>query len=740
MSFPAEFDARRFFAAWRAPDEEMWVWDRIHACLIWMSSGLSELFDSTLQAFEADPHHWLERLEASQQESVRATMATLMPGQPLQYEYAIAGIQLRHEQRLLALNGDLFEVNTVRELATAPPTERALMSDTLQITGIGGWELILPDGEIHLTPEVYAIYGISPNLPVTYDTALLPYLPESRARLEAAARRALADGTPFDLELEFRRKNDEPAWVRTCGRAQVDAGQVVRLYGSFQDITRQRRAEAGLHKLSLVAEKIPSMVVMTDAAFGIDYANQAYLQETGYSIEELRGQSPLFLQGEHTDPLTLTRIVKALVQKREVREEILFYTRQGQPFWCELAITPVAAQEDQPACYIVLQTNITQRKQREDLLLFQADILSHVNDAILVSDLDGRISYWSPGAEKTFGYRMEDMIGQPVVSLSPDLDPLILLEQRERSGAPALPQQEVLCRHKHGEGIWVGIRMDVIYSVQRVPLGVIGVARDISDAKRLLEDKNQLIQELTGKNEDLSQFTYIVSHNVRAPVANLKGLLSMLALDGQDSLQMSRLWEHFSQTVARLDETILDLNNILDIRRHRHEISQPLNLGDELSRALANLAGQTPGLRDWVRSELDVIACISVRSYIQSMFYNLLSNAVKYRHPERQPEILVRSGRCGEQIWLEVQDNGLGLDMSRVRDKICRLYMRFHPHIEGKGLGLFLVKTQAEALGGGIEVSGEPDQGTCIRVSFLDEAVVQGRGEDTVTLLQGEMG
>jgi signal transduction histidine kinase len=98
--------------------------------------------------------------------------------------------------------------------------------------------------------------------------------------------------------------------------------------------------------------------------------------------------------------------------------------------------------------------------------------------------------------------------------------------------------------------------------------------------------------------------------------------------------------------------------------------------------------------------------------------YNLISNAIKYRDPDRSPVIDIKTEKLADEIRLTVSDNGLGIDTSVHRDKLFTLYSRFHTHLEGKGLGLYLVKTQITAMGGRIEIESEVNKGSTFRVYF----------------------
>jgi signal transduction histidine kinase len=115
-------------------------------------------------------------------------------------------------------------------------------------------------------------------------------------------------------------------------------------------------------------------------------------------------------------------------------------------------------------------------------------------------------------------------------------------------------------------------------------------------------------------------------------------------------------------------------------------------------------------------SEVDEI--YSLRIYMYSIFYNLIGNSIKYGKPNVPPLIEIKSRKENGKIILTFKDNGLGIDMKTNGDKIFGLYRRFHSHVEGKGMGLFMVKTQVESLGGRITVASEVNKGTEFTLVF----------------------
>ena len=225
----------------------------------------------------------------------------------------------------------------------------------------------------------------------------------------------------------------------------------------------------------------------------------------------------------------------------------------------------------------------------------------------------------------------------------------------------------------------------------------------------LLEKNKDLTEtnsELIKHNNELRQFSYTVSHNLRGPVASLLGLVNLVeptALAQSDS----EILDHIRTSTERLDMIIKDLTKIIDIRHDIFKIRQKISIEEEIDETFAILR------KDNLQSDVTLIKNIqqhyiySVKPMVHSILYNLLNNALKYRSPERQPVIEITASEDEMYYIISVHDNGLGIDLKRNRDNLFKLYKRFHFHTEGKGLGLYLVKLQVEALGGHIAVESE---------------------------------
>ncbi|HTJ51170.1 MAG TPA: HAMP domain-containing sensor histidine kinase [Cyclobacteriaceae bacterium] len=229
-------------------------------------------------------------------------------------------------------------------------------------------------------------------------------------------------------------------------------------------------------------------------------------------------------------------------------------------------------------------------------------------------------------------------------------------------------------------------------------------------AAELIEKNTNLTEtnaELIKHNNELRQFSFTVSHNLRGPVASLLGLSALLDIS-KYSIEDQVVLKHVKNSVTHLDSIIHDLSKIIDIRHDIFRIRQKIELTKELKEIERLFRKEIEDYNIKITHDFENCPEIySVKPMLHSIFYNLISNSIKYRSFERQPEISITSQMGSEHIIIKVKDNGMGIDLAKHKDDLFKLYKRFNLHTEGKGLGLYLVKLQCESLGGRIEVKSE---------------------------------
>ena len=234
------------------------------------------------------------------------------------------------------------------------------------------------------------------------------------------------------------------------------------------------------------------------------------------------------------------------------------------------------------------------------------------------------------------------------------------------------------------------------------------------------EQKEKMTTDLIQRNKDLEQFAYIISHNLRAPVANIIGLSYRLQQTGLPDELRSQIGAGLSTSVTKLDEVIRDLNDILKIRQKVDESKQLIKLEKfvtEIHLSIEKMIENEKAVILWNFTEAEEI--VTIKSYLHSIFYNLISNSLKYRQLTEAPVIKITSRKENGKIILLFEDNGIGIDLSTAGEHVFGLYKRFHTErAEGKGMGLYMVKTQVESMGGKISISSEVNVGTEFRIEF----------------------
>lgn len=234
----------------------------------------------------------------------------------------------------------------------------------------------------------------------------------------------------------------------------------------------------------------------------------------------------------------------------------------------------------------------------------------------------------------------------------------------------------------------------------------------------LEEDIKERTKVLVEYNQQLEQFAFIAAHNLRAPAARILGLGKVLELS-EDKDDERTIIKNLISSTAEMDTVIKDLNVILEIKSNNSNYFTSVDLYEELTLVRSNLSKEIAETNASIHASFDDAPVIlSVKPYVDSILLNLISNAIKYRNPDKEPVIDLKTEPAGEFICLTVSDNGLGFDVNQQRRNIFSLYKRFHFHVEGKGMGLYLVKTQVTALGGRIEVDSQVNEGTTFRVYF----------------------
>lgn len=248
---------------------------------------------------------------------------------------------------------------------------------------------------------------------------------------------------------------------------------------------------------------------------------------------------------------------------------------------------------------------------------------------------------------------------------------------------------------------------------------IIGSLLDIDFIKRNEIELQETTKELRKKNNELEKFAYITSHNLRAPVVNLLSLTEIRKEPSITKELEEEINEKIHQCVMQLNDTLNDLIEIVASKSGDTIKSESLDLKKELTIVLNSIEKQFKD--SGAQLNTDFSECQKIyfpKRYLNSILINLLTNAIKYKSEERKLLINIKTESDSNYTRLYFSDNGIGINLDKFRNKIFGLYQRFNTKIEGKGLGLYIIKSQIEAMDGKIEVASTPNQGTTFCISF----------------------
>jgi signal transduction histidine kinase len=244
-----------------------------------------------------------------------------------------------------------------------------------------------------------------------------------------------------------------------------------------------------------------------------------------------------------------------------------------------------------------------------------------------------------------------------------------------------------------------------------------GVIIDINEIKKKEQELIKISEELMQSNSELKKFAYIISHNLRGPVVNISSLFNMI--DHESMCDDNKIYcDKIGISVDKLEETLNDLIEIVSHQKPENKSLTVIDFESELKQIIASIEYQFVASGAKITTDFELRTMIYSKKYFESILINLLTNAIKYKSPDRAINIHISTSENDDYIILRVKDNGTGIDLHKNKSKIFGLYQRFTPQIDGKGIGLFIIKSHIESMNGKIEVDSKPNEGTTFTIYF----------------------
>lgn len=555
-------------------------------------------------------------------------------------------------------------------------------------------------------------------------------------------RQACLQGiTPPSLELRRSKKDGSPIDIVFSAAPLLDSSdRISGMVAVVADVTEQKRQAEQVRLLQSVVINTNDAVLITEAipldppGPRILYVNQAFTRMTGYTLEELIGQTPRILQGAKTDREKLEQVKATLSQWQPLTMELINYRKDGSEFWVEFSLVPVANKQNEYTHWVSIQRDISERKHTEEALKRSEErfrsLIENALDIITIVDRQGTIYYASPSVEKVLGYPPTKLMGQNFFDLVHPDDSCKIYQQIINS----LESQEGLLpmefRAQHQEGFWrileavshadrSSVRENGIESYPE-PRFVVN-SRDITARKRLNEMKLALEREKE-LHTLKTRFFSMASHEFRTPLSTALAAAQLLEQSSplhqaEDPVKRSRNLRRIQDSIKQMVHLLDDILTINRAEAGKLEFDpQPLDLPQFCRQLLEEIqfsTGHQYSLK-FICSQDSVWVSLDEK-LLRSILSNLLSNAIKYS--PIGSDVQLRLKVEPQAIIFEISDHGIGISPED-QQKLFEPFQRGQNvgHIPGTGLGLVVTKKCVELQGGTLKVESQLNIGTTLTV------------------------
>jgi PAS domain S-box-containing protein len=583
-------------------------------------------------------------------------------------------------------------------------------------------------GFTYVSPTSEKILGLSSDEILFGQRELENYIhPEDWAAFEVA--RASVKKTLCDFNWEGRlRMEKKDIWISVSGKPQLTDKKDIVIYGVIQDISQKKLLEAEHYELEFQLKQVKTSLNLAKQA-QVNYSERKYrslMEHLSVGVIVLR-QGKLLFANDYAVKMVGATIAKEIIGKNvlefisaDFRELLRKHLQtgnllppleekikrlDGQEIFVEANAYPFEF-NDLPATQVIL-TDITEKKMREAEARKTEKLFTQLFEnspfAIVLLDEKGHVKHVNGGFETLFGFNDTELLGH-------SLNKFIVPEELQSEGdsinksiaTAQIVKLETVRQDREGKHLNV-IVYGVPVNLDEKAIGIFGVYVDITHRKNVEE-------ELKVRNAELDNFVYKVSHDLRAPLSSILGLVHLAALpDNTDNLD---------DYLKLIGTKIHDLDRfITDVLSHSKNLKMDVQLGPiDLNELIQNTFSSVSYLKGVDTIKLDVAvrgeSFYSDQWRLSEVLRNLISNSIRYRDttiPNSKIEVraVVTSTVCN----LQFSDNGIGI-ASRHLPKVFDMFFRANEKSEGSGLGLYIVKKAIEKLGGTIKMDSQMGIGT----------------------------
>jgi len=703
--------------------------------------------------FAAHSNVWLEEFGGSFDSIIGKSYYEVLPDTPLELKEihldCLGGaINKNNGKKIISSNGTIqwlkWKINAwkdhneeiggliiVQEDITEAKRREELLLRAEKVARIGGWEIDMTSNRVFWTQVTKEIHEVPEDFVPDLEGGINFYKKgKSRDEITRLVSQALEDGTPWDTELILVTAKNNELWVRAKGETEIVNGKCVRIYGTFQDIDKQKKIEL---KFAEAKERLE--VATKGAKIGIwEYDIETNALVWDDNMYALYGIQKSDFNGEYEAwqagllPADKARgdkeIELAISGEKEFNTMFRVVWPNGEIRHIRAIAVSQFNNEGKVVKLIGTNWDITELKTTQLQLLRNRIALKETfqNSAVGLAmvDLDGTFKEVNQSLCDTLGYTESEFYSMSFVDIThpEDLAKDLVLLQKIIDRKQDTYQTEKRYYHKN---------KSIVYSVLTVTAGknlngelsyFNAQIINISNRKAIEKELIRAVAIAKDQNESLLNFAHIVSHNLRSHSSNMTMISGFLDKE-ENADEQKALLAMLRDAANGLMDTVTHLNEVVHVKLGTPEIMKSINLFETIKNVEKNLNQLLEEKNAVCHIHLsEDINIQGVQAYLDSIFLNLFTNSIRYSSPERNPVITISAFEEDNSLILLFSDNGLGINLDRHRKKIFGMYKTFHKNKDAKGIGLYMTKNQLEAMDGKISVESTEGSGTTFKLIF----------------------
>ena len=546
--------------------------------------------------------------------------------------------------------------------------------------------------------------------------------PEDLDRDLAQARRmAAGEIATYHMEKRYFHKSGRVVWILlTVAMARDAAGRPAYFISQIQDITQRREAEEMMRRDAQIFAQLQDCVLCTDFSGKITYWNDAATRLHGWTAEEMQGHS-IFDMFPPETRAAVEREFALFGERPELSGVFWVKNKDDSQVWVQIRVTRFRDDVGKAAGYVVVARDMTERRQAEETIRRDAHILSQIRDAVMCSNVEGRVIYWNEAAEKLFGWTQEEMVGQNILRRFPAEAWPQVAEIRQRIMRGELSEgMEWEDYHKDGSRRWVYWHTYPIRDGAGEVSGIVTLATDISERKQVMQELVRAKEAAETAARAKSQFLAVLSHEIRTPLNPIIGAAQLL-LDQECAPEQRELVETINNAGEHLLTLLNDMLDLAKMESGRVELAQAPCVTPDLVKGVLDIKrgeARKKGLSLTTDFDRKLAYCyMTDEPRLRQILLNLVGNAVKFTESGEVVTKVERMERSGRRDWLRfsVRDTGIGLRVEHMR----RIFEPFYQvdssttrRYEGAGLGLAICRRLVEMMKGQIGVESKLGEGS----------------------------